>query len=330
MRIGLAYDLKTEHIARGLAPEDAAELDDEATVEALAGAFQALGHEPDRIGSAEILAARLSMGERWDWVFNICEGVRGSCRESQAPALMELFDQPFVGSSAYALAICHHKPAAKREVRDAGLATPRFVEIRRPADLDGPDLAALAFPLFAKPASEGSGKGVAPASKAETPEALRREALRLLERFRQPVLVEEYLPGAEYTVGIVGDGTDAKVLGVLAVDFLHADSADLYSLHTKAHYRDLVGYRLAGGDAGRAVADLALACHRRLGCRDFARHDIRCDARGRPHFLEVNPLPGLHPVTSDLPILCGLAGIGYTDLIGRILDAALARGKRSP
>jgi len=325
VRVGLAYDLKAEHLARGLDPEDAAELDEADTIDALDDAFRRLGHVPDRIGSAEALAARLAAGDRWDLVFNLCEGVRGSCRESQAPALMELFGQPFTGSSAYALAICHHKPAAKRELRDADLATPNFAEIRDAADLDGPAVAALRYPMFVKPAAEGSGKGIAAASKATNPAELRRAVCSCLERFRQPALVEEYLPGDEYTVGVVGTGAEARVIGVMAVDFVRDDAAGVYSLHTKSNYLDLVKYRLADDAVGCAAGELALAAHRRLDCRDFARHDIRCDAAGIPHFLEVNPLPGLNPRTSDLPILCGLAGIGYGELIGLILDAARRR-----
>jgi len=173
--------------------------------------------------------------------------------------------------------------------------------------------------------AEGTGKGVTPASRVATPAALRQVVAALLERFRQPVLVETFLPGREFTVGITGSAADAVAVAVMEVVLGDRAEAEVYSYANKEECEARVIYRLADDEEARRAAVVGLAAWRALGCRDAGRVDLRSDADGQPSFLEVNPLAGLHPEHSDLPIMCRLAGIDYEALIGRIVGSALRR-----
>ncbi len=319
MRVGLTYDLRDDYLAAGFGEEEAAEFDRPETIDAIAGALVALGHTPVRVGHLAALAGQLLAGERWDLVFNIAEGLHGLARESQVPALLDAWQVPYTFSDPLVLALALHKAMAKRVVRDAGVPTPDFRLVEEVADATAVD---LPFPVFCKPVAEGSSKGVTPASRAAAPEDLGRVCGHLLARFGQPVLVEEYLPGRELTVGVVGTGRRAEVLGVLDVVMRPGAESGIYSFHNKEHYDLYVDYRLADDPGAQAAAEVALAAWRALGGRDAGRVDIRCDAGGRPHFLEANPLAGLHPERSDLAILARQVGLGYQGLIGRILQSA--------
>jgi D-alanine-D-alanine ligase len=326
MRVGLTYDLRDDYLAAGYSEEAAAEFDRPETIDAIAGALGELGHTPVRIGHLAALAGRLLAGERWDLVFNIAEGLHGLARESQVPALLDAWRVPYTFSDPLVLSLSLHKAMAKRVVRDAGVATPDFRLVAEEGEAEAID---LPFPVFCKPVAEGSSKGVTPASRAATAEDLRRVCRDLLARFDQPVLVEAYLPGREMTVGILGSGRGAEALGVLDVVLRPGAESGIYSFHNKEHYDVFVDYRLAGDPGARAAAELALAAWRALGGRDAGRVDVRCDAAGRPHFLEVNPLAGLHPERSDLAILAGRVGLGYRGLIGRIVQSAVDRSQPS-
>ena len=322
MRIALTYDLRDDYLAAGHSEEEAAEFDRPETIDGIAQALAALRHSPVRVGNLAALAARLLAGERWDLVFNIAEGLYGLGRESQVPALLDAWRIPYTFSDPLVLALSLHKGMTKRVVRDAGVPTPDFRLVEEEADLDVVD---LPFPLFCKPVAEGSSKGVTPASRVAGPDALRAVCRDLLARFRQPVLVEEYLPGRELTVGILGTGRNAVVLGVLEVLLRSGAESGIYSFHNKEHYEALVDYRVADDADARAAGEVALAAWRVLGGRDAGRVDLRFDARGRPCFLEVNPLAGLHPVRSDLAIIARRVGLGYQGLIGRIVQSAQER-----
>ncbi|MBU2551487.1 MAG: D-alanine--D-alanine ligase, partial [Proteobacteria bacterium] len=208
MRIGLTYDLREEYLKLGFGEEETAEFDQPRTVEAIESALQDLGHETERIGRLGCLVERLAAGRRWDMVFNIAEGLRGYAREAQVPAILEAYDIPCTFSDALVLALTLHKGLTKRVVRDLGLPTPDFVVVESMADIEAVD---LPYPLFAKPVAEGTGKGVTPASRIEGPDQLGSACARLLAKFRQPVLVETFLPGREFTVGLLGTGEDAEV-----------------------------------------------------------------------------------------------------------------------
>lgn len=322
LRIALCYDLKEDYLAEGLTAEEVMELDDEETIDGIANALRGLGHTLERVGRGAELARRLASGQRWDLVFNIAEGLRGRSREAQVPALCELFDQPYTFSDPLTCAVTLDKPLAKRLVRDHGLPTAPFAVVEQLGDIDQIDLAP---PLFVKPAAEGSSKGVTDRSRVDSNDELRDACSDLLRRFDQPVLVESYLPGREVTVGIVGNNTEARVVGVLEMSFRNGTDGD-YTALNKAEYLTRVDYHLLDGEPlGVRSRQVALAVYRALGCRDAARIDLRCDERGEPCFIETNPLPGLNPVSSDLPILSRLAGISYPDLLGQIVEAAARR-----
>jgi D-alanine-D-alanine ligase len=321
--IGLCYDLKDDYLRAGFAAEDVLEFDSEDTVAGLEEALASLGYTVDRIGRGLELARRLVAGERWDLVFNICEGVRGRSREAQAPALCELFEQPYTFADPLTCGATLDKAVAKRIVRDHGLPTAPFAVVST-AD----DAAAITLqpPLFLKPLAEGSSKGVSAHSLVRSADELPAACRTMLEAYRQPVLVEAFLAGREVTVGIVGHGPGARVVGVMEVSFTDRAEAAAYTALNKDEYLERVAYRLLVDDplAGQART-LALAVFAALDCRDAARVDLRCDGDGRLHFLEVNPLPGINHVRSDLPIMARLGGIPYRELIGAIVDSARQR-----
>jgi D-alanine-D-alanine ligase len=322
MRIGMTYDLRDDYLAAGYGEEETAEFDRLSTIEAIEGAIRNMGHEPQRIGNLMSLVPQLAAGTRWDLVFNIAEGLYGFGRESQVPALLDAYRIPYVFSGPLVQAITLHKGIAKHIVRDCGLATPAFAVITSIADIAA---IALPYPLFAKPVAEGTGKGVTPASKISEPSQLRTTCAALLDTFKQPVLVETFLPGREFTVGIVGNGDEVRSIGIMEVVLLDHSEPDIYSYHNKEFYQELVKYRAVDDLEAQAAEALALKCYRVLGCCDAARVDLRSDATGRPHFIEINPLAGLHPDHSDLCIIATKYGIDYQQLMERIINASIAR-----
>ena len=322
MRIALVYDLRDDYHALGFSEDDIAEFDSIDTIDQLTGALEALGCETVRVGRGQVLAARLVAGERFDLVFSIAEGVKGRAREAQVPALCELFDQPYLFSDPLTLAASLDKAVAKRLVRDAGVLTPAFaVAEQSAAELAGWD----AFPAFVKPLAEGTGKGCEAASLVRNPDELQAAATRVIERYRQPALVERYLGGREFTVGLVGNGAEARVIGVCEILLKPQAEANVYSLHNKELCEDLVTYVRADDAEANLAGARALAAYKALQCRDAARIDFRSDDDGEPYFLEANPIAGLHPHHSDFPILAAQNGVEFVSLIGLILDAGLAR-----
>jgi D-alanine-D-alanine ligase len=185
----------------------------------------------------------------------------------------------------------------------------------------------LHYPLFAKPNAEGTGKGVTPASKISSPSQLTTVCAELLDTFQQPVLLEEYLPGREFTVGIVGEGNSTRALGTLEIVLLGDAEPEVYSYVNKERCEELVEYRLVSSQDPLVAECERIACNawHALGGRDAGRIDLRCDAAGRPHFLESNPLAGLHPEHSDLPMLCTRIGMSYSSLVECIVASASQR-----
>lgn len=325
MRVGLTYDLKSEYAAHGLSEEQLAELDREDTILGIERGVRAAGHDPVRVGSAARLVEALARGERYDLVFNIAEGIRGAARESQVPAILDVYGIPYTFSDPLVLAVALHKGLAKHVARAAGVPTADFRVVESASELPGVQ---LEYPLFVKPVAEGTSKGVTPASLVRDASELRSTAVSLLERFRQPVLVERYLPGRELTVGIVGTGDGAEVLGSMEIVLLEGAEQGIYSYENKQRWEGKVTYRIGDprrDDEVRKAEAVALAAWRALGCRDAGRVDVRSDERGEPAFIEVNPLAGLNPEISDLAILIRELGVSYEELIRRILDSASAR-----
>jgi D-alanine-D-alanine ligase len=320
MRIGLTYDLRDDYLARGFSEEAASEFDAPETIDELEAAIRANGHETERIGALPELVAALAAGRRWDLVFNIAEGVAGVAREAQVPALLEAYGIPFTFSTADVLTVAMDKALAKLVVRAAGVPTPDFTVVRSARDLQSID---LPFPLFVKPLAEGTSKGVQETSRVGDRAALTRKCLEVLKTYRQPALVETYLPGREFTVGILGAGATARLIGVAEVTFRPGGDPSAYSWRNKMDAYDVL--TLCDDATARAAGAVALAAWRALGCRDAGRIDVRCDGEGRPAFIEVNPLAGLRPNWSELCVLAEQAGLGYEALIGAILSEATIR-----
>ena len=322
MKIGLTYDLRDDYLADGCTEEETAEFDRLDTIEAIEAALLFSGYRPDRIGHVKALVTRLISGDRWDMVFNIAEGLHGFGREAQIPALLEAYGIPYTFSDPLAMTLTLHKGMAKHVLRDVGIPTPDFIVIETEDDITSLE---IPFPLFAKPVAEGTGKGITAASKISSERELRQVCGTLLKKYRQPVLVESFLPGRELTVGIVGTGKEAVALGVMEIHLRDEAEQDVYSFANKEHYESLVEYNLVNDDMARNAEEIALAAWRVLGCRDGGRIDLRADAAGHPNVMEINPLAGLHPVHSDLPIICNLAGIPYHELISMIIRSARRR-----
>jgi len=322
MHIGVTYDLRSDYRAMGYGEEETAEFDAEETIAAICDALTALGHVPERIGGVRSLTQKLAAGARWDAVFNICEGLKGVSREAQVPALLEAYDIPYVFSDPLTLALCLDKAMTKRVLRDAGVPTAQFALIESEADIAKVD---LPLPLFLKPVSEGSGKGVNARSKVDDAAALANVTRELLAQFRQPVLVEEFLPGREFTVGITGTGETASVLGVIEIVPTEKYIGQAYGYENKSDWEGKLDIVPVDDAEARAAAQVALAAWRVLRCRDGGRADVRQGADGKPRFIEVNPLAGIRPGYSDLCFIADFQKISYHQLIGKFLDSFLAR-----
>jgi len=325
VKVGIAYDLREDYLAQGYGEEETAEFDRLDTIEAIENTLHHLGFETDRIGNIRKLAARLAAGDRWDMVFNIAEGLKGFGREAQVPALLDAFDIPYTFSDPLVLSLTLHKGMTKHVIHDLGIPTPEFTVVESLSDIDS---VRLPFPLFAKPVAEGTGKGISASSRIMTRKDLDSVCRNLLRSFDQPVLLETYMPGREFTVGITGTGAEAEAVGAIEVLLSKDAEPGSYSYTNKKKFEEFVEYRLVKDEAAQKAMEVSLAAWRGLGCRDGGRVDLRADAQGMPRFLEVNPLAGLNPVISDLPILCNLAGMSYEELIRRIMTSALKRVKK--
>jgi D-alanine-D-alanine ligase len=327
LRIGITYDLRETWMEAGYSEVDTAEFDRRDTIDSIASALETLGYDTDPIGNLQQLARRLVAGERWDMVFNICEGMHGWGREAQVPAILDAYQVPYVFSDPLVCSLTLHKGMTKDVVRAAGVATPDFVVVNEPGSVRH---IKLPFPLFAKPVAEGTGKGVSCDSKINNEADLQAVCRQLLKEHRQPVLVERFLPGREFTVGILGTGRKATAIGTLEIELLPGADAEVYSYRNKELCEELVEYRLLDEAKLKArVEALALRAWRTLGCRDAGRIDVRLDEAGVANFIEVNPLAGLHPEHSDLPIMASMTGMDYVSLIGGIMNSAKTRCRTS-
>ena len=332
--VGLCYDLKEDYLKSGFSAAEVMEFDDEETIVGLENALLSLGHKVERIGNGRELARRLASGDRWDLIFNIAEGLFGRSREAQVPAVCELFAQPYTFSDPLTCALTLDKALTKRVVRDRGLPTAPFEVV---STLEEAAAVSLPMPVFLKPVAEGSSKGVTRRSLVKERSELVAVCRELLEQFHQPILVETFLPGREVTVGIIGNGITARVLGV--TEILFTDKAEIAALATLEKEKEKEKKKQGNEDRVfcRPVTDeeplaaqarqLALLAYHALSCRDVARLDLRCDAAGVLYFLEINPLPGLNPVFSTLPITAELAGLSYVKLIDEIVESAWQRYK---
>lgn len=316
--IGITYDLKDDYLKMGFDSEEVAEFDSIDTINAIDEALINYGYNTIRIGNIYNLVKFLANGNRVDLVFNICEGLHGSSREAQVPSLLEAYNIDCVFSNAESLSNTLNKATAKTIVDNAGLSSAKFIVIEKEEDIKKID---ITYPLFAKPLFGGTGQGISSKSIINDESELKIEIVRQLEIYKQPILVEKYLSGREFTVGIVGNGENARAIATMEISINPNSDKGVYSYLNKSNYRDVAKYSLVNDEVKERAEELALSSYKALNCRDASRIDLRMDEDNKLYFLEVNPLAGLNPIDSDLPIMCYLKGMKYQDLINSIMDS---------
>jgi D-alanine-D-alanine ligase len=355
VRIGLAYNLKPEapanpagadpsspfssdsSAARALRsdlaqPDLYAEWDEPATIDAVEAALRTVG-QVYRLEADESFPARLAL-IRPDFVFNIAEGLYGVNREGHVPAICEFLGVPCHASDPLTLGLSLDKRRAKEVLAYRGVPTAPFMLARSPADARRCE---LPFPLFVKPCFEGSGKGVTAKSVCRNRSQLVRQVSKLLATYAEPVLIETYLPGHEFTVAVLGNGDEARCLPIVGMRFdtLPEGAPPIYGYEAKWLW-DSPSHPLEIFDCPAHIAEelaeqiraVALAAYHALECRDWCRVDVRCDADGRPMVVELNPLPGILPDPRDnscFPKAARAAGMSYDDLIRTVADIAWRR-----
>jgi len=322
-------------------PDAGAEFDRLETIQAISEALEMDGHYVHIAPGDHNLPERL-MNLRPHIVFNIAEGVRGDGREAQVPALCELLGIPYTASRVVANAISLDKTQTKRIWREHGLPTASFREISSVDSIDNTD---LRFPLFVKPAREGTGMGINQSSVVNNQEELTRQVQWILNTYRQPALVEEFLPGREFTVGFIGNPADPYQrrrpeiydkegyhwFPVLEIDSSVSVSPGIYGHDAKAFNITDVGAPayLCPADIPtelhQSLLELTKKAAQALGVCDVSRVDFRLGADGQPYLMEINTLPGLNPQLSDLCIMAAAEGMPYSVLITEIFYLAAER-----
>lgn len=329
MRIGITCNLKSDaQPANGLPDDWQEEFDSPATVEAIATVLRGHGHDVELLGDGRSLLQRL-LADPPEFVFNFAEGQGvGRSREARVPAVLEMLGIPCTGSDPLTLAVTLDKDCARRLVQSHGVPLPWGTVYDLNRNLD--ELTALDClpngPWIVKPAWEGSSKGIRGKCVVDTPAEAAAAIQALRDSYRQPILCEEYIDGDELTVGILGNA-NPTVIGVMRVLPRQREDRFIYSLEVKRDWRARVRYECPAALPKEQLAlieSTALVVYGAMGCRDVARIDFRL-RHSIPYFLEVNPLPGLNPETSDLVILARLAGMTYEQLIGGIFQAAFDR-----
>jgi D-alanine-D-alanine ligase len=321
MKVGLTYDLRSWYIDRGYSMDETAEFDKQETVDALENSLKLMGHETDPIGNTFQLIEALAAGKKWDIVFNIAEGLYGDGRESVVPAILDQYKIPYVFSGPVIMGLSLNKHLAKLVVAASGVPVSPGCLITELKDLDN---CKLNFPLFVKPVSEGTGKGITDKSLVNSSVELFKIAEWILTEFHQPALVEEYLPGREFTVGVVGYGDEAFAIGGMEVMTINNLP---YSVEVKENYQNYCTYKPLDPDITDECKSVALRAWKALDAVDAGRIDLKADRNGKICFIEANPLAGLNPVHSDLPMLSRMYGIEYQTLMEMIMKSAIKRIK---
>jgi len=316
------------------ADDEFAEWDTAETIDAVAGALSAYGTVIRLEATAEFPEQLRT--ERPDIVFNMAEGSGGKNRESHVPAICEFFGIPYTGSDPLTLSLCLDKSRTKEILSHYGVGTPSFAVVESAGAVTD-RWPTLRYPLFVKPIHEGSSKGITERNLCQTPGDLATQVEFLLETYAQPVLIEEYLPGAEYTCAVLGNGQTARVLPIVGMDFdaLPDGALPVYGFEAKwlwdrpdAPLRIFDCPAVIPDALRRTIESTTLRAYQALGCRDWSRVDVRLDAAGVPNVIEVNPLPGILPNPADnscFPKAARVAGISYEALIQTCLTLAADR-----
>lgn len=322
--VGLTYDLKTDYKFKEGDPTDAnAEFDHPSTIDVIAQAIAANGVKVERIGNAGNLLERLG-SLNVDIVFNISEGMFGRNRESQVPAILEMAGIPFVGADALTLGLTLDKVMAKKIFIADKIPTPKFFEVNSKEQLN--NINHHKFPLIVKPRFEGSSKGLSENSRVQTKEELDKQVEYIVNTYKQPALIEEFISGQEFTVAIIGNDeieimpvVQIKIDGKLKLN----DKFYTFARITSDRLEYICPAKISA-ELKKILDELALRVYRAVECRDFGRVDFRVDQEGRPYVLEINPLPSLS--TEDVfMVLTKAMGITYEQIIGKILNSAFKR-----
>jgi D-alanine-D-alanine ligase len=340
MDIGIAFDLKPDAPLPADAPDDLhEEFDAPVTIRAIADALRDLGHTARELGDGKPLLEAL-LRQPPDAVFNFAEGIGTSrCREARVPAVCEMLGIPYTGSDPLAQAAALDKDLTRRLAADAGVVVPKGILFGLPPGGYDGDFAEFApllaeagldLPVIAKPAWEGSSKGIRNRCLVTEAGQLGPTVAELWKRYGQAVLVEEFIAGDEVTVGLVGNDPP-EIFGVMRITPKTRVENFVYSLEVKRDFRRMVDYECPAklpAAVTREIEAASLAVWDALGCRDVARLDFRV-RDGVPYFLELNPLPGLNPESSDLVIMADLLGVSHAELVAKVFAAAVARWARS-
>jgi D-alanine-D-alanine ligase len=319
MKVGLTFDLRSWYLDRGYSMEDTAEFDKQETVDAIDAALRKMGFKTEQVGNCFQLIEALAEGKKWDLVFNIAEGLYGDGRESVVPAILDQYKIPYVFSGPVILGISLNKYLTRLIVSAAGVPVSPGMLVSTREDIRK---CKLEYPLFIKPVSEGTGKGITEKNLLKSPAEFKEMAEYLLTRFNQPALVEEYLPGREFTVGVIGAGDDTVAIGGMEIE---CKNNYPYSVEYKENYQEFCKYIPMAKEFSAECKTVALNVWKALGGVDAGRVDVKADRNGRICFMEVNPLAGLHPVHSDLPILSKMINIDYQTLMEMIMKSTLIR-----
>lgn len=328
LKVGIAYNLK-KGSAKG-AYDMEAEYDSYETIDAIKNVFESAGISTALLEADSGFTEKVKKS-KVDIVFNIAEGTHGRGREAQVPAILSFLGVPCSGSDETTLAVSLDKALTKRYLSTFGIKTPNYQYVETPDfKLDG----ALHFPLIVKPDSEGSSKGIADFAIADNEKQLCEIIGRNFKLYGEPMLVEEYIPGKEFTVGVLGNGTDTNVFEPMEICYLRQERENqIYNFRVKKDYKKYVTYKCPS-DAGKEVRgilkDTAAKIYKALECRDFSRVDFRISDSGTVYFIEINPLPGLAPGYSDYPMLANFCGVDYRTLILSVLNCSLKRYGMEP
>jgi len=308
-----------------IAPDALAELDTEKSIRSYENALKDGGHEVVTFEGTPFIATHLAETLP-DICFNVCEGFRGDSREAQVPSILEMMGLRYTGPTPLAASVSHDKPTTKRLLHFYGLPTPLFQVFERPDEALHP---ALKFPLFAKPAHEGTGMGINNRSICHTEAELREYVAWLIEAYRQPALVETYIEGIDVTCGLVGNGNAVHFFPITEVDFsgYPEDLLPIYGSLQKVDYDDLYKNKCPAPLGDAMTEQIRRLTHQTFlvtGCRDYARVDFRIDPSGQPYILEINGLPGITP-RSDLTLMAQAEGWTHGELVRAVLNAARLR-----
>ena len=330
MRIGIAFNLSSEVAAAEGVPSDRAdEFDSLETVQNIENGIIAAGHEPVRLGFG-LDAITCLRRHPVDLVFNIAEGLYGRARESQMPAILDMMRIPYTFSDTQTLSLALDKAMTKQVLMQNGINTPAFWSVDNPVQVEAViQTGLLKYPVFVKPSCEGSSMGINNNSRVTCEGELRNQVNLLVTAYPgSSILIEEFLPGREVTVGIIGN-REPEVLGMMSFKLLSGTERDFfYTPEIKHHWENYLIPECPAdltADEYQKVRDLAIGVFKALRCRDCARIDMRFDANGEPSFMEINPLAGLTKGKSDIPVMAELMGLSYEDLIGRIIQVAVER-----